>query len=94
MTGTSPNPSLIPKLPPWSVALAMRSAMKIWWGRWKVAIDKSMRRTDWAQRPLSSQQIDYALSDVVHLRAVYDKLIARLKKTQRLHWLDEEMDAL
>ncbi|NBS13106.1 MAG: ribonuclease D [Gammaproteobacteria bacterium] len=64
------------------------------WALEGVAIDKSMRVTDWAKRPLSPQQIDYALSDVVHLRAVYDKLIIELEKTQRLDWLDEEIKAL
>ena len=37
-------------------------------------IDKSSRFTDWAQRPLSERQLDYALSDVTHLRPVYEKL--------------------
>ena len=59
-----------------------------------IAIDKSMRVTDWAQRPLSPQQIHYALSDVVHLRSVYEKLAVRLEETQRASWLSEEMATL
>ncbi|NKD54735.1 MULTISPECIES: ribonuclease D [unclassified Haematospirillum] len=60
----------------------------------KVSIDKSMRFTDWARRPLTDQQVSYALSDVVHLRVIYEKLAARLEETGRAHWLDEEMAVL
>ena len=38
----------------------------------KAQIDKSSRFTDWAHRPLSKRQIEYALSDVVHLRTVFE----------------------
>ena len=31
------------------------------------------RFTDWAQRPLSERQLDYALADVTHLREVYTR---------------------
>ncbi len=58
------------------------------------AIDKSSRFTDWAQRPLTERQLRYAMADVVPLRAVYDKLAAKLDKTARSSWLDEEMAIL
>lgn len=57
----------------------------------KARIDKSMRFTDWSQRPLSKKQLDYALSDVTHLRTAYDKLSRRVERTGRSGWLDEEM---
>ncbi|HXE28440.1 MAG TPA: ribonuclease D [Stellaceae bacterium] len=57
-------------------------------------IDKSARFTDWSHRPLSERQLRYALADVGPLRIVYEKLAARLKKTARASWLDEEMAAL
>jgi len=57
-------------------------------------IDKSSRFTDWAQRPLTERQLRYAMADVVPLRAVYEKLAARLQKTGRASWLDEEMAVL
>jgi len=60
----------------------------------KKQIDKSSRFTDWAQRPLSNRQIEYALSDVVHLRPVYEDLSRRLEKNERAHWLEEEMAVL
>ncbi|HEY3918370.1 MAG TPA: ribonuclease D [Stellaceae bacterium] len=57
-------------------------------------IDKSARFTDWSHRPLSERQLRYALADVGPLRLVYEKLAARLSKTGRASWLDEEMAAL
>lgn len=57
-------------------------------------IDKSSRFADWARRPLKKQQLDYALSDVIHLRPVYEKLRASLDKTGRTAWLVEEMAVL
>lgn len=57
-------------------------------------IDKSARFTDWSRRPLGRRELDYALSDVTHLRTVYAKLRARLKRNGRAEWLKEEMDRL
>lgn len=57
-------------------------------------IDKSNRFTDWTRRPLSKAQIDYAVSDVTHLRDVYRRLSADLEKRGRSEWLREEMDIL
>jgi len=58
------------------------------------ALDKSSRFTDWTRRPLSKAQIEYAISDVTHLRDVYRKLKADLEKRGRTDWLSEEMDIL
>jgi ribonuclease D len=57
-------------------------------------IDKSSRFTDWAHRPLTARQTEYALADVVHLRPVYEKLRANLERSGRGPWLDEEMETL
>ncbi len=57
-------------------------------------IDKSLRFTDWSNRPLSDKQLHYAISDVTHLRIVYEKLSARLAKSGRSSWLEEEMAIL
>jgi ribonuclease D len=57
-------------------------------------IDKGARFTDWSRRPLDKRQIDYAIADVTHLASVFPKLLARLKKTGRGGWLDEEMERL
>ena len=57
-------------------------------------IDKSNRFTDWTVRPLSRAQIDYAISDVTHLRDVYLRLSRDLEKRGRTEWLSEEMNIL
>ncbi len=59
-----------------------------------VDIDKSSRFTDWSRRPLSATQLEYALADVTHLRAVYASLAAELESTGRVSWLGEEMSVL
>jgi ribonuclease D len=58
------------------------------------SLDKSLRFTDWAKRPLSKRQLEYALGDVIHLRKIYDKLSKRLGETRRESWLAEEMAVL
>jgi len=57
-------------------------------------IDKSSRFTDWALRPLSQRQINYALGDVTHLRQVYIKLNEMLGQNNRHNWMDEELNIL
>ncbi|MEX2127214.1 MAG: ribonuclease D [Xanthobacteraceae bacterium] len=57
-------------------------------------IDKSLRFTDWSRRPLSKAHIDYAFSDVTHLRDVYLKLKADLERGGRTEWVQEEMSVL
>ncbi|GIK79021.1 MAG: ribonuclease D [Pseudorhodoplanes sp.] len=58
------------------------------------AIDKSHRFTDWTRRPLSKAQLDYAVSDVTHLRDIYHKLMSDLGRRGRTEWVSEEMDVL
>ncbi len=60
----------------------------------KKQIDKTSRFTDWAQRPLTSKQLKYALADVTHLRKIYLKLIEKLEKMKRASWIRDEMKAL
>lgn len=55
-------------------------------------VDKGETRTDWMRRPLSKRQIDYALSDVVHLGALYEVVSENLDKLGRRHWFEEEID--
>jgi ribonuclease D len=58
------------------------------------SIDKSHRFTDWTRRPLSKAQLNYAVSDVTHLRDVYLKLSADLAGRDRTNWVMREMDVL
>lgn len=56
----------------------------------KRRLDKSSRFTDWSRRPLSENQLTYALADVTHLRDLFPKMREKLERDNRLHWLDEE----
>jgi ribonuclease D len=58
------------------------------------SLDKSHRFTDWTRRPLSAAQLNYAVSDVTHLRDVYLKLSADLASRNRAEWVDAEMRVL
>ncbi|WP_106753224.1 ribonuclease D [Pannonibacter carbonis] len=57
-------------------------------------IDKSSRFTDWARRPLTQKQLEYALADVTYLRDVYQFLKANLAEQNRSHWVEDEMQVL
>jgi ribonuclease D len=56
--------------------------------------DKTHRFTDWSRRPLTKEQINYAVSDVTHLRDVFTALDADLKKRGRSDWVSIEMEIL
>ena len=60
----------------------------------KVDLDKSSRFTDWARRPLSDNQLTYALADVTHLATLYPLLRQRLESDGRIAWVSGEMAAL
>lgn len=60
----------------------------------RASVDKSSRFTDWARRPLSAAQMDYALADVTHLRRIYEALSKRLAETGRASWVEEELSVL
>ncbi|HKY94586.1 MAG TPA: ribonuclease D [Kiloniellales bacterium] len=58
------------------------------------SLDKASRFTDWSRRPLTDRQLAYAVADVVHLRPIYEKLSAELKRNGRQAWIAEEMAVL
>lgn len=53
-------------------------------------LDKSSRFTDWSARPLSEKQLHYAISDVTHLRVIYEELKAKIEEAGRTSWIAEE----
>src|ERR1700743_3244543 len=55
---------------------------------------KSHTRTDWSRRPLSPEQIEYALDDVRYLLPLKSLLEDQLQKLGRSQWLSEELGAL
>jgi len=60
----------------------------------RIELDKSSRFTDWARRPLSDNQLTYAIADVTHLAKLYPMLRQRLEKEGRLAWVLDEMSGL
>lgn len=56
--------------------------------------DKSHQFTDWARRPLDDKQLEYALNDVRFLAKIYDRMLSKLEKQNRTHWVIEEMGVL
>jgi len=53
-------------------------------------LDKSSRFTDWSARPLSEKQLTYAISDVTHLRVIYQDLKTKIEAAGRTSWIAEE----
>jgi ribonuclease D len=57
-------------------------------------LPKAHTRTDWCQRPLSQEQVEYAVDDVRYLETVYEELGSELEKRGRLSWVFEECQPL
>jgi len=55
-----------------------------------VTLDKAATQTNWLQRPLTTQQMHYAVDDVWYLLQVYRELVQRLDVLQRTAWVIEE----
>lgn len=56
----------------------------------KLNKEKRLQRADWGRRPLSSEALEYAASDVRHLLAIRDRLEERLRLLGRTGWVAEE----
>ena len=63
-------------------------------GRLNINIDKGERFTDWSRRPLTKNQLKYALADVTHLRDLYPGLVKELTEKNRSSWIKEETNQL
>ena len=59
-----------------------------------INLPKSDSYSEWARRPLSPTQLQYAIDDVYYLPGIYRRMHAELEASGRLHWLDAEMSAL
>jgi ribonuclease D len=94
-TGRTPHPIFDTQIATMAVSqseqIGYSNLVESWLG---MAVDKGARFTDWSRRPLTERQIDYAIGDVTHLAKIFPKLLARLRKTGRGAWLDQEMEKL
>jgi len=59
-----------------------------------VSLTKDSQKDDWSVRPLTPTQEFYALSDVLHLLALRQRLVDRLGELGRLSWVEEECEAV
>lgn len=59
-----------------------------------VTLDKTQTRTDWSRRPLTHEQIEYALDDVRYLHEIFSRQRAALAEKGRSDWLARDFAAL
>jgi ribonuclease D len=60
------------------------------WQLLRVQLSKAETLTNWAQRPLTARQIEYAYDDVRHLLPLWQDLTTRLGQLSRTDWAAEE----
>src|SRR5882757_493666 len=58
-----------------------------------VAVDKSVQKANWSQRPITPKLLNYAALDVWHLPALRDILLRELTKLNRIGWLEQQCRA-
>ncbi len=54
-----------------------------------IKLKKGHARTNWSQRPLPDQLLEYAIADVEYLVELGDRLIQKIEKLDRLEWAFE-----
>lgn len=59
-----------------------------------VKLDKGDTYTDWSKRPLSENQIEYALNDVRYLPELHRLLTERLERDGRTAWLAADFERM
>jgi len=59
-----------------------------------IYLEKKHTRFDWKTRPLPEDVLQYALDDVKYLLPHYEILKAKLTKSKKLQWLNEEVSFL
>ena len=57
-------------------------------------INKNQQRSDWERRPLTVEQLEYAVEDVLFLIPIYQELLQNITKLGRQNWLQEDLSNL
>lgn len=60
----------------------------------RITLNKTFAVTNWEARPLSPEQLSYALNDVRYLPELWQRMTAELQSRDRLHWFQEEVAKL
>ncbi len=63
-------------------------------GELKIQLPKGDRLTDWLRRPLTDDQRRYAVSDVLHLLELHDRIGAQLDRRGRIGWAADACEEL
>ena len=59
-----------------------------------LSVNKEHQFTNWLQRPLSQNQINYAISDVTHLINIFPLIRQAIKNNNREEWVTKELEHL
>ncbi len=59
-----------------------------------IQLPKGETRTNWRHRPLTTEQLHYALQDVTNLHEMYEKISRDILQLDRMSWVDEETQRL
>ncbi len=59
-----------------------------------VRLEKKHTRANWTRRPLSPDELEYAMDDVRYLLDVYRELNGRLESTRRRGWIEKDLQAM
>ncbi|MDH5353842.1 MAG: ribonuclease D [Gammaproteobacteria bacterium] len=57
-------------------------------------LEKKYTRADWSKRPLSKDEIDYAMDDVRYLMPVYRQIKQDLEAKNRTSWIEKDLDTM
>lgn len=57
----------------------------------EIQISKSSQQSNWFQRPLHIEQIEYAILDVIYLPQIYSQFKVELERREIISWMDQEM---
>ncbi len=56
-----------------------------------VMLEKKHTRANWKRRPLSEDELDYAMDDVRYLLSIYEQLHEQLQASRRASWLERDL---
>lgn len=59
-----------------------------------ISLKKQGQKSNWAKRPLSISQLEYASNDTKYLETIADNLLLELKSRNRYHWFTETVDVM
>jgi ribonuclease D len=59
-----------------------------------VTLEKKHTRANWMRRPLSQDELDYAMDDVRYLLTVYEHISEQLQTSRRDSWMEKDLRAL